>query len=217
MGNDGNTVSIDAATDSAASAAGGVLESGTPSALRWILGGLLATTTAAFATYNGVAQILIPAQVQQIDPAAKVANLALLASSSTVTALIGLFVGGALSDRTYGRWGATRALAGSLRGSRRDLPCHPGHPHQPPRRRSLLFAAVVCSQYLPGSVDPDTGRSDPRKQAGRSVLGCGPGGAAWNSDWRQFRCARLSRDGLYPDCCVSPRDHGAPGDLCAGE
>ena len=75
------------------------------SALRWLLGGLLATTTAAFATYNGVAQILIPAQVQQIDPAAKVANLALLASSSTVTALIGLFVGGALSDRTYGRWG----------------------------------------------------------------------------------------------------------------
>ena len=75
------------------------------SALRWLLGGLLATTTAAFATYNGVAQILIPAQVQQIDPAAKVANLALLASSSTVTALIGLFVGGALSDRTHGRWG----------------------------------------------------------------------------------------------------------------
>ena len=82
--------------------------SSTPSELRWILGGLLATTTAAFATYNGVAQILIPAQVQNIDPASKVANLALLASSSTVTALIGLFVGGALSDRTYGRWGDAR-------------------------------------------------------------------------------------------------------------
>jgi MFS family permease len=105
MGNEGNTVALDAATHSTASADSDSLASSTPSALRWILGGLLATTTAAFATYNGVAQILIPAQVQQIDPAAKVANLALLATSSTVTALIGLFVGGALSDRTYGRWG----------------------------------------------------------------------------------------------------------------
>jgi MFS family permease len=55
--------------------------------------------------FNGVAQILIPAQVQQIDPAAKIANLALLATSSTLTALVGLMIGGALSDRTYGRWG----------------------------------------------------------------------------------------------------------------
>jgi MFS family permease len=75
------------------------------SSLQRILWCLVPPTTAAFATYNGVAQILIPAQVEHIDPAAKVANLALLASSSTVTALIGLMVGGALSDRTYGRWG----------------------------------------------------------------------------------------------------------------
>jgi MFS family permease len=66
---------------------------------------LLPATTAAFATYNGVAQILIPAQVEHIDPVTKVANLALLASSSTVTALTGLMVGGALSDRTYSPWG----------------------------------------------------------------------------------------------------------------
>src|SRR3984957_15745407 len=76
-----------------------------PTALTRVLWCLLPATTAAFAVYNGVAQILIPAQVQQIDPAAKVANLALLATSTTITALIGLFVGGALSDRTYGRWG----------------------------------------------------------------------------------------------------------------
>jgi MFS family permease len=92
----------------------------------------VATTTAAFATYNGVAQILIPAQVQQIDPAAKVANLALPASSSTVTALIGLFVGGALSDRTYGRWGrrapwlvlsaAASAILLAILGTRTSLP-----------------------------------------------------------------------------------------------
>jgi MFS family permease len=81
------------------------LPSSTPTALRRVLWCLVPATTAAFATYNGVAQILIPAQVEHIDPAAKVANLALLASSSTVTALIGLLVGGALSDRTYGRWG----------------------------------------------------------------------------------------------------------------
>jgi MFS family permease len=96
---------MDRARDSSAPASTDLLASSTPTALRRILGGLLATTTAAFATYNGVAQILIPAQVQNIDPATKVANLALLATCSTVTALIGLFVGGALSDRTYGRWG----------------------------------------------------------------------------------------------------------------
>jgi MFS family permease len=90
---------------SSACASTGLLPLSTPTALRRLLWCLLPATTAAFATYNGVAQILIPAQVQHIDPAAKVANLALLASSSTVTALIGLMVGGALSDRTYGRWG----------------------------------------------------------------------------------------------------------------
>jgi MFS family permease len=66
---------------------------------------LLPATTAAFATYNGVQQILMPAQVQSLDPAAKVANLALLTTGTTLTALIGLLVGGALSDRTYSRWG----------------------------------------------------------------------------------------------------------------
>jgi len=97
IANEPMAIAMDSATELSARAA--------PSALRRILWCLLPATTAAFAMFNGVAQILIPAQVQHIDPAAKVANLALLATSSTVTALIGLFVGGALSDRTYSRWG----------------------------------------------------------------------------------------------------------------
>jgi MFS family permease len=83
----------------------GVLPLGAPNALPRLLWCLLPATTAAFALFNGVAQVLIPAQVQHIDPASKVANLALLATSSTLAAMIGLMVGGALSDRTYGRWG----------------------------------------------------------------------------------------------------------------
>ncbi len=82
--------------------------------------------------FNGVAHILIPAQVQHIDPAAKVANLALLASSSSVASLIGLMIGGVLSDRTYGRWGrrtpwlALSAVAAAILlvilGTRTSLP-----------------------------------------------------------------------------------------------
>ena len=93
--NETTAIAIDRATESSAG--------GFP--IRRILWCLVPATTAAFAMFNGVAQILIPAQVEHIDPAGKVANLALLASSATVTSLIGLMVGGALSDRTYGRWG----------------------------------------------------------------------------------------------------------------
>ena len=97
-------VTIDGAAESSGASTGS-WPSSTPAAVRRLLWCLLPATTAAFGMFNGVAQILIPAQVQLIDPTKKVANLALLATSSTVTAFIGLFVGGALSDRTYSRWG----------------------------------------------------------------------------------------------------------------
>jgi MFS family permease len=116
-------VVMDAAEGSSASA---------PIALQRVLWCLLPATTAAFATFNGVAQILLPAQVQHIDPAAKVANLALLATSATLTSLIALMVGGALSDRTYSRWGrrapwlilsaVAAAIFLAILGSRTSLP-----------------------------------------------------------------------------------------------
>ena len=59
-------------------------------------------------------------------------NLALLATSSTVTAFMGLFIGGAWSDRTYSRWGrrapwlilsaAAAAILLAILGTRTSLP-----------------------------------------------------------------------------------------------
>lgn len=102
---EGTAAAPDRATDAFARASPAVLPLSTPPSIQRILWCLLPATTAAFATYNGVAQILVPAQVQRIDPVAKVAVLALLASSTTGTALVGLFLGGTLSDRTHSRWG----------------------------------------------------------------------------------------------------------------
>ena len=59
-------------------------------------------------------------------------NLALLATSSTVTAFMGLFIGGAWSDRTYSRWerrapwlilsAAAAAILLAILGTRTSLP-----------------------------------------------------------------------------------------------
>ncbi|MBM7415497.1 MULTISPECIES: MFS transporter [Nocardiaceae] len=73
------------------------------------LGRLLAllfpATTAMYAVYNGIGQILLPAQIEAIDPASKVGNLALITTIAAVGSLIALPMGGAVSDRTRSRFG----------------------------------------------------------------------------------------------------------------
>jgi MFS family permease len=44
-------------------------------------------------------------QVESIDPSQKISNLAFLTVLSSITAVLGLLAGGALSDRTRGAWG----------------------------------------------------------------------------------------------------------------
>ena len=58
-----------------------------------------------YACFQGMQQILQPAQIDAIDPGSKVRNLALLTAASSVTAVVGLMIGGAVSDRTRTRWG----------------------------------------------------------------------------------------------------------------
>jgi hypothetical protein len=48
--------------------------------VRRLLTGILPATAAMYALYQGVQQILIPLQVESIDPERKVANLAVLTS-----------------------------------------------------------------------------------------------------------------------------------------
>ncbi|MFJ3671496.1 MFS transporter [Streptomyces sp. NPDC090106] len=69
------------------------------------LGVLFPTTAAMYAVYQGIQQVLLPAQVEQIDAANKISNLAWLTLVSSITAAVALPVGGALSDRTRSRWG----------------------------------------------------------------------------------------------------------------
>jgi MFS family permease len=57
------------------------------------------------ALYNGAQVILIPAQVEAIDPVHKVARLATLATFAAIASMIGIPLGGTLSDRTRSRWG----------------------------------------------------------------------------------------------------------------
>jgi MFS family permease len=70
-----------------------------------LLACLLPATTAMYALYQGIQQVLIPLQVQRIDPSHKIGNLALLTAIAAVTSLLALPIGGAISDRTTGRFG----------------------------------------------------------------------------------------------------------------
>lgn len=55
--------------------------------------------------YAGVGIILLPLQIERIDPAHKVAELGVVAGVSAVFALVFNPIGGALSDRTRSRFG----------------------------------------------------------------------------------------------------------------
>ena len=55
--------------------------------------------------FQGIQNILLPPVVERLAPDAKVGTLALLATLASVTTVVALFVGGAISDRTRSRWG----------------------------------------------------------------------------------------------------------------
>ncbi|OZD18210.1 MFS transporter [Rhodococcus sp. 06-156-3C] len=58
-----------------------------------------------YGLFQGIQQILLPAQVDQIDSAAKVGNLALLTTLAAIASMVALPIGGAVSDRTRSRFG----------------------------------------------------------------------------------------------------------------
>ncbi|HEX9337872.1 MAG TPA: MFS transporter [Pseudonocardiaceae bacterium] len=64
-------------------------------------------------------QVLLPEQVAAIDPAGKVADLAVVTATGAAIALVANPVAGALSDRTRARWGRRRpwVLGGALLGA----------------------------------------------------------------------------------------------------
>jgi MFS family permease len=66
---------------------------------------LFPATAAMYALFNGISAVALPAQVEAVDPASKVGNLALLTTLSAAATMIAIPVGGALSDRTRSRYG----------------------------------------------------------------------------------------------------------------
>jgi len=70
-----------------------------------LLAWLLPAATANYALFQGLQAIILPHQIEIIDPAQKVANLGLITALSGITAVAGLIAGGTISDRTVSRWG----------------------------------------------------------------------------------------------------------------
>ena len=76
-----------------------------PPATRRLLPSLLVASLTLFATYGGLIAILLPVQVALLDEANKVANLAIVTTTSFVFTLFAQPLAGAFSDRTRSRFG----------------------------------------------------------------------------------------------------------------
>ena len=92
-----------------------------PARIGRLMSFLLPATVGMIAVYQAVQQILIPSQLEAIDPVNKVGNLALLTTFVAIASMIGIPLGGALSDRTRSRFGrrtpwivGTAAVSGVL-------------------------------------------------------------------------------------------------------
>jgi MFS family permease len=66
---------------------------------------LLPTALALYANFQGLQQILVPVEVEAIDPQGKISNVAMITMICAVTGVLGLTAGGAASDATRSRWG----------------------------------------------------------------------------------------------------------------
>jgi MFS family permease len=76
-----------------------------PANVARLLSLLLPAALAMYANFQGIQQILVPVQVEALDPAEKIVNVALLTMLCSVTGVLGLTAGGAASDVTRSRWG----------------------------------------------------------------------------------------------------------------
>jgi MFS family permease len=96
---------FDAVEPLTATAATGSPAVTSPTATRRLLPSLGITSLVLFATYAGLIAVLLPLQVTAIDPVHKVANLAIVTTTSFVFTLFAQPIVGAFSDRTRSRMG----------------------------------------------------------------------------------------------------------------
>jgi len=81
------------------------VDTASPVGLPRLLGFMLLPVAALGAVFNGIQQVLVPGQVQALDPVGKVASLAFLTTFAAISSMVGIPLGGALSDRTRSRLG----------------------------------------------------------------------------------------------------------------
>ncbi len=89
-----------------------------PREVKRLVGGIVPANASAFAIIGAVTGILLPLQVQGIDPANKVASLAVVTTIGALVAMIAQPIAGTLSDRTRSRFGrrAPYIVGGALIG-----------------------------------------------------------------------------------------------------
>ncbi|MBX9246854.1 MFS transporter, partial [Actinotalea ferrariae] len=156
--------------------------SGRTAGLRRLVPSLSAVGLALAATYAAVLVVLLPGQVAAVDPDAKVANLAVVTTTSFALTLLAQPLIGTLSDRTGGRFGRRSpwmlgcgAVAAALLvalGAAQTLPAlvvlwafaqfslngvdvaaAAAVPDQvPPERRGTVFAVLGFAAVLGGAV-----------------------------------------------------------------
>ena len=144
-----------------------------PASLNRVLTLLLPMALTLYANFNGVQLILAPLQVEAIDPAGKIQNLAWLTMICAVTGVAGLTSGGAASDATRSRWGRRSPwLAGMALGFGRSDD-RPRAAAQLRRHCDLLRRALVHSQLLPGRHARGDAGSRPRLQTQPCFLDSG--------------------------------------------
>ena len=121
-----------------------------PAGVNRVLALLLPMALTLYANFNGVQLILAPLQVEAIDPAGKIQNLAWLTMICAITGVAGLTAGGAASDATRSRWGRRSPWLAAMALGLDRPDDRPGAAARFRRHCDLLRRAVVHAQFLPG-------------------------------------------------------------------
>jgi MFS family permease len=152
----------------------------TRSGLTRLLALLLPTALALYANFQGVQLILVPLQVETLDPNRKIVDLALMTVLCAATGVLGLMTGGAASDATRSRWGrrtpwlvgmaSASAVISAALGLQRSL-----------FAMALLYGALWftlnCFQGALLAIAPDRVPEERRSLASSTVGVAGPLGA----------------------------------------
>ena len=108
--------------------------------------GLFLAMVGLIGSYQGMFNILLPATVERLNPAGKVHDFAILTTTAAVVTVIGLIIGGAISDRTRTRWGqrTPTILFSGIASVALMVALGAAHPPAAPGRRRGPARAAGC-------------------------------------------------------------------------